>query len=440
MSTHSSIPFQTGAALPPDSPVYIERACDREVVGKLEGMYYLTIIEPRQQGKTSFVYRLMQRNDFWFLYADLTTLNLDSEAGWRASLCQRLGLQHIRTRAEHTLFPPVGETWYDFLESLARHVEGERRRLVIVLDEIGASPSLAEPFFRALRAIYNERSIKPVFKRLTFILAGAYDPRDFIANSNFSPFNVAERLYLKDFMIDEVVRLVCKLDVPVDQRLPLAERIHFWTDGHPYLSQALCRYLAELSPSLAEQSRSLVPDDVDKGVKSLIQKDRNNLAHIGKELERDTTLREPFRRLLRGDQGIFFNPDGVPWHGRLELLGILKVDASGYCKVRNRIYQEAFASLPLVNSSQCLTGPQCEQLVKAILDGFDQPALQELLLFNWNEQLTNIAGNVPFRQVALEVVQWAANEGLIPELLNALAKARPMNAAVQKTVSDLRVV
>src|SRR4051812_1206077 len=85
-----------------------------------------------------------------------------------------------------------------------------------------------------------------------------------------------------------------------------------------------------------------------------------------------------------------------------------------------------------------LTGPQTKQLVEAILDGFDQASLQHILLYELNVQLNHIAGDGPFRQVAFEAVRWVDAQGLVPDLLTALAKARPHNTAVQKAVADLR--
>jgi hypothetical protein len=85
-----------------------------------------------------------------------------------------------------------------------------------------------------------------------------------------------------------------------------------------------------------------------------------------------------------------------------------------------------------------LSGPQVKQLVEAILDGFDESSLQQLLLYDLNVQLNHIAGEGPFRQTVFQVVQWAGGQGLIPDLLAALAKARPRNTVVQKAVTDLR--
>jgi hypothetical protein len=85
-----------------------------------------------------------------------------------------------------------------------------------------------------------------------------------------------------------------------------------------------------------------------------------------------------------------------------------------------------------------LTGPQTKLLVNAILDGFDQPSLQQLLLYDLNQQLSHIVGEGPFRQVVFQVVQWVASRGLVEDFLVALEKARPNNAVVQKAVADLR--
>jgi hypothetical protein len=85
-----------------------------------------------------------------------------------------------------------------------------------------------------------------------------------------------------------------------------------------------------------------------------------------------------------------------------------------------------------------LNGPQFKQLVEAILDGFDRSSLQQLLLYDLSAQLNHIVGDGAFRQVVFEVVRWAEAQGLTPNLLTALANARPGNRAVQAAVTDLR--
>jgi len=54
----NDIYFKTGGPLlysPPDCDVYIERDADKEAHLLIQRMEYITLIEPRQQGKTSLI-------------------------------------------------------------------------------------------------------------------------------------------------------------------------------------------------------------------------------------------------------------------------------------------------------------------------------------------------------------------------------------------------
>jgi hypothetical protein len=51
--------FQIGGALLADSPAYIERDADNKARHHLRQMDYITLVEPRQQGKTSLINRFI---------------------------------------------------------------------------------------------------------------------------------------------------------------------------------------------------------------------------------------------------------------------------------------------------------------------------------------------------------------------------------------------
>lgn len=74
----AEISFHDGGALSADSPTYIERGADDQARRHLRQMDYITIIEPRQQGKTSLINRLtgdLRSQGYMLPYVDLTTLD-----------------------------------------------------------------------------------------------------------------------------------------------------------------------------------------------------------------------------------------------------------------------------------------------------------------------------------------------------------------------------
>ncbi|MCK4470848.1 MAG: AAA-like domain-containing protein, partial [Anaerolineae bacterium] len=231
-----SHPFQSGGALLADSPVYVERKSDHEALVHLRSMAYLLFIEPRQQGKTSFINRLMTHSALssdTLALIDLTTLDASSETGWYRSLCTRL-LRQLRfiPRTDRPAPAENSTGWRDFLINVSEQADAAHRRTIVALDEIGAVViPWAEPFFCVLREVFNARQAEPYFRHLTFILSGAFHPRDLIEDDRISPFNIAQRVRLADFTLAQVRELVGKGNWTDEQAATLAERIHYWTDG-----------------------------------------------------------------------------------------------------------------------------------------------------------------------------------------------------------------
>jgi len=346
-------PFQAGGALLADSPVYVERKADYDTLTHLHAMDYLLVIEPRQQGKTSLINHLMRHptlNNVAFAYVDVTTPDRSTEAAWYQTLCLRI-LRQLRgfiPRNQWPAFPQNSTGWRGFLWDIAALAADARCRVVIALDEIGAVrfPGATE-FFSILRDVYNSRQAETEFKQLTFLLAGAFHPRDLIKDDKISPFNIAQRVRLPDFTLAQVRELVGKGGWSDEQVTLLAERIHHWTDGQPYLTQLLCSYLGP----------DATPADVDAGVERLRREDENHLPPMLERLNRDGKLRRYVDRILAGER-IKFYPRENRRQALLELLGVIKEDAEGFCIVRNRIYEQVLAGVVRPTTSPSMPEPR----------------------------------------------------------------------------------
>ena len=122
-------------------------------------------------------------------------------------------------------------------------LSGSERRLVIFVDELNTVKSLpfsSDEFFAAIRQCFNARSEDDTWSRLAFCLLGVATPSDLIKDPHISPFNIGRRIVLEDFKKPEVAKLVAGLEAEQRGEL-LLERIFGWTNGHPYLTQRLCR-------------------------------------------------------------------------------------------------------------------------------------------------------------------------------------------------------
>jgi hypothetical protein len=299
-------------------------------------MDYLLIVEPRQQGKTSLINYLLRCPDLpgaHIVYVYLATADGSGPEGWYESVCARIveQLERVFPGSDWPGLPQTGVQWRSFLTALALKFREAGKFLIIALDEIGSAFPGSSEFFGVLRDVINSREAEPHFKHITFLLAGAFHPRDLVAVDNNSPFNVARRVRLHDFTLEQTRSLVGRFAVgePADV---LAARVYHWVSGQPYLTQQLCAYLRPNSTSA----------DVDRAVQRLRREDENHLAPLLKRVRAEKSLGTCLNRIAAGEQ-IEFEPSRNDVQARLEFLGILKPDGDGYCVFRCRVYEQALA-------------------------------------------------------------------------------------------------
>jgi len=335
-------PFKAGGSLYYQGPaIYVERKADRDAWAYLQAMEYFMLIESRQQGKTSLLARLRAKCDPNTLFAciSIEDLNYDNQQAWYADLWDELSPALEFLEDKSVSMPTNHSQWRTCLRFFAQSAQKQSRQIVIALDEVGSMTKAdwADSFFATLRNLYNDRAFNPIYKRVTFILVGSFHPRDLIKDKYISPFNVAKRVRLPDFTLAQVQELVSKGGWSDEQATALARRIHYWTDGQPYLSQLICVYLEE----------DATPADVDASVEQLRREDENHLRPMLGRLDGDDKLRRYVNQIHSGQRIKFYPPENQ-LQTQLELLGVLKADASGYCIIRNRIYEQALSAIKIL--------------------------------------------------------------------------------------------
>ena len=83
-----------------------------------------------------------------------------------------------------------------------------------------------------------------------------------------------------------------------------------------------------------------------------------------------------------------------------------------------------------------LSGPQIKALRNALADAFNSNSFNEMLLFELNRRVENIAGTGPFNSVALRVINVAEMEGWTLDLVRAARIANPGNPSLHQ-VADM---
>ena len=240
-----------GGDLDPDAATYISRAADSVLLDSCLRGEYCNILTSRQVGKTSLINRTFRA----LRERELTTAALSLE-----------GFQIVGADAESFFYsfadavlgeldvPVKLSDWWDMqhrldpLRRLSRLfstvlLPTVGSQLVVFVDEIDAAVELpfSDDFFTWIRSCYTARGTNPVFRSLSFVLAGVVEPADLIKNQSRTPYNIGRRIALNDFSAEDLepfARAFADLRFEDPQRL--LREIVGWTGGHPYLTQKLC--------------------------------------------------------------------------------------------------------------------------------------------------------------------------------------------------------
>jgi len=341
--------YVTGGTLDPDSASYIERRADSELVDALRGGELCYVLASRQMGKSSLMARTARRltaEGFTCAIVDLTIFSeKDGPAGdWYYALvdhiADKLGFDFdvgAWWQQNHAL-PPLGRLTA-FLDRVVLSLRS--RHVVIFVDEIDATIRLpfSDDFFAAIRACYNARATKPRFKRLNLVLIGVATPVQLIRDPTRTPFNIGRGVQLTDFTSAEAAPLASGLHSDPERAKELLERVLYWTDGHPYLTQSLCRQVAQFQTWEVDE---IVKDIfLSRGAKG----DEPNLRFVRERLtqgEADLSLALNLYREIVAGRPVRDEPNS-PVHASLRLSGVVKTDLAGKLRVRNRIYRTVFS-------------------------------------------------------------------------------------------------
>jgi len=345
----SAASFVTGGTLATDYPLYIERSADKQLFDLCNRGEFCYVLTSRQMGKSS----LMARTAAALQREGITTVQIDLTVIGAHELTPEQWYYGLLSEVENTCNPkfelfswwndrkelPLAQRFSHYFEALL--TDSPSSRIVIFVDEIDSTLKLAftDDFFAAIRAFYNARAVKPEFNRLSFVLIGVATPGELVQDQTRTPFNIGSRVELNDFKREEIRSLVTALRLDAEDTVQAVDRILIWTGGQPYLTQQMCRLLADNGRNpkgleqllktnlLGEKARSEIHFQFVANMLIMAPPDQ-------KEILLDTYSKAWKGRKIACD-------DQSPVHNRLRLAGILKRQ-DGELRVRNELYRRVF--------------------------------------------------------------------------------------------------
>ncbi len=349
--------FSVGAPLHAVRAGYVRRSADDALFEHIIAGRYAHVIAPDRSGKSSLIAATaarLENNGCKVAILDLQQIgarDAGTDAGrWYYSVAYRL-LRQLRIRVD------LQSWWQDksvlrnrqrllefYSEIILKNVS---ERVVVFVDEIQSISNLpfSDQLLASIRSAHNARATDPEFSRLTFVLMGECDPLSLIEEPEQSPFNVTQAVTLGDFDRDDLDLYIKELNLsPRDSAVAL-DRIFYWTEGQPYLSQKLARAISR------DPMQGDVTENIDRlaslqlGGRSALHNEPH-MSHIHRAVVNDTKRYEGLLNLYgRIRKGVRVIADlGSQLQRRLIAIGLVVIDDDGHLRVRNRLYESVFTA------------------------------------------------------------------------------------------------
>ena len=345
--------YQVGGTISADSPSYVQRKADDELLGHIAKGNFCYVLTPRQMGKSSLMVRTANKLKEKHVQSVIIDLQHIVQSGMSPkhfygglvnTLIQNLKLQVDLSKwwDEHETLSEVNRFNYFIKSNVLHHVPN---LLVIFIDEIDNTLKLdfGDSLFATIRALYNERASNSELNRISLVLLGVASPSDLIKEKQRSPFNIGQRIELTDFNNDEAIKLADGLHQDLEKSKQLLNSVLHWTNGHPYLTQKVCSSL------MTEAQYNTNNKCVDNCITSLFFSDErwrydDNLSNIINRIiedkENSDALLQLYRRIISGEAVQDDVSSSV--YRALKLSGIVKVFPGGWLRPRNKIYENVF--------------------------------------------------------------------------------------------------
>ncbi len=418
--------YHVGGTLPPDSPSYVYRPADEKLYQELKAGEFCYILNSRQMGKSSLRVKTMQRmqaEGFICLGIDITeigSVNISDEewyAGLLDSLINDLESGGIFLQQQefdlndwweqHHLLSPL-QRFGKFIETLLLPLN---KPLIIFIDEIDSILPLAfkEDFFALIRACFNNRQEKPAYKQITFAIFGVATPSDLIGDKGRTPFNIGKAIELTGFELPAALPLGKNFTINQTAVKNLLAEILIWTGGQPFLTQKLCKLIADSNVHEPKAIQDLIQTHIINNWES-----QDIPQHFKTISDRIKANEKVAAELLGVYQQIVIHGqikanDSHP-QMILRLTGIV-VKQQGQLRVYNRLYSHIF-NLKWVERELAILRPYSQAMM------------------NWESSARKDDSRLLVGKALGDALEWAQNKNLTPSDYQFLDYCR--EAVIQK--------
>lgn len=335
--------FVVGGVVPTSSDAYVERSFAHVVFGYLAAGDWVTVLGPRQHGKTSTLVRLQQHLSEEGISTALIDLSefvdtSDDSTRWASFLAWLSS----RVRTSLGLEPADVHMHSDLVGALAAALDGTAGATVLMLDEASRLPgNLGKQFFSQLRALHTaQRSQQTVdqLAGLTMLFCGTFRPDTVIDDDN-SPFNVSRLVHTTDLSLDDVRELGDRVG---DHHVAgWADRIYEEVGGQPYLVQVMFEALATADTARHQEI-------FDRALAYIEAGSDGHLPALFRRIAKEEGAEQLVARMVSaGPKGIRTLSDGLATF--LSTVGIAQITGDLHLVARNPLYLRALESSPSFN-------------------------------------------------------------------------------------------